>query len=106
MGMASLISKIWLLFVCFQNKKFSFRPWTIDSPWGQKIESAQKIHASGGCCEMHANQFGVCGLSGFGDLAPFCLPSKMAKVSFSDHGLYSPWGQKIESAQKIHASRG
>ena len=55
---------------------------------------------------MHANQFGVCGLSGFGDLAPFCLPSKMAKVSFSDHGLYSPWGQKIESAQKIHASRG
>ena len=27
------------------------------SPWDQKIESAQKIHASRGCCEMHGNQF-------------------------------------------------
>ena len=35
-------------------------------------------------------------LSGFGVMAPFCLPSKTAKA----HG-----GQKIESAQKIHASR-
>ena len=24
------------------------------SPWGLKIESAQKIHASRGGCEMHA----------------------------------------------------
>ena len=45
------------------------------------------------------------GLSGFGDMTPFCLPSKTAKFPFG------PWtivhgGQKIELAQKIHASRG
>ena len=49
--------------------------------------------------------FGVCDLSGFRFMAPFCLPSKTAKISFI------PWtivhgGQKIEFAQKIHASRG
>ena len=44
-------------FVCLQKwPKFPFRPWTI-AHGGQKIESAQKIHASKGCCEMHANQF-------------------------------------------------
>ena len=42
--------------------------------------------------------FGGRSLSHFGDLAPFCLPSKTAKIS---HG-----GQKIEPAQKIHANRG
>ena len=42
------------------------------------------------------------GLSGFRVMAPFCLPSKMAKISLTIvHG-----GQKIESAQKIYASRG
>ena len=47
--------------------------------------------------------FGGCSLSGFGDLAPFSLPSKTAKISLLTivHG-----GQKIESAQKIHANRG
>ena len=49
--------------------------------------------------------FGGRGYFGFGDLAPFCLPSKRPKFPFR------PWaivhgGQKIESAQKIHASRG
>ena len=44
------------------------------------------------------------GLSGFGDLAHFCLPSKRPKFPFR------PWtivhgGQKIELAQKIYASR-
>ena len=44
-------------------------------------------------------------LSGFGVMAPFCLPSKQPKFPFR------PWtivhgGQKIESAQKIQASRG
>ena len=47
--------------------------------------------------------FDVHGLSGFGDLAPF-LPSKTAKISLQTMD-YSPWGQKIELAQKIHASR-
>ena len=43
---------------CLPSKrpKFPFRPWTI-AHGSQKIESAQKIHASRGCCEMHANQF-------------------------------------------------
>ena len=49
--------------------------------------------------------FGGCGLSGFGDFAPFSLPSKQPNFPFG------PWaivhgGQKIELAQKIHASRG
>ena len=53
---------------------------------------------------MQAN-FGGCGLSSFGVMAPFCLPSKRPNF------LFGPWaivhgGQKIESAQKIHASRG
>ena len=48
--------------------------------------------------------FGGRGFSSFGDFASFCLPSK-PKFPFG------PWtivhgGQKIESAQKIHASRG
>ena len=49
--------------------------------------------------------FGRCGLSSFGVMAPFCLPSKQTNFPFG------PWAivhgsQKIESAQKIHASRG
>ena len=49
--------------------------------------------------------FGGRDLSRFGVMAPFCLPSKLPKFPFG------PWaivhgGQKIESAQKIHASRG
>ena len=31
--------------------------------------------------------FGRHGLSGFGDFVLFCLPSKTAKTSLSDHGL-------------------
>ena len=49
--------------------------------------------------------FGGHGISGFGDFAPFQTPSKRPKFPFG------PWtivhgGQKIELAQKIHASRG
>ena len=44
-------------------------------------------------------------LSGFGDLSPFSFAFKTAKISLRTMG-YSPWGQKIESAKKIHASRG
>ena len=46
-------------------------------------------------------KFVWCGLSGFGDFAHFCLASKWLLTMG-----YSPWGQKIESAQKIYASRG
>ena len=49
--------------------------------------------------------FGGRDLSGFGVMAPFRLLQKWPKFPFG------PWaiihgGQKIESAQKIHASRG
>ena len=49
--------------------------------------------------------FGGRGLSGFGVMAFSCLPSKRPNFPFG------PWaivhgGQKIESAQKIHASGG
>ena len=51
-------------------------------------------------------KFGGCSLFYFGDFAPFHMLSKMAKVSFWTMD-YSPWGsKKIESTQKIHASRG
>ena len=44
-------------FVCLQKwPKFPFRPWTIVHG-DQKLESAQKIHASRSCPEMHGNQF-------------------------------------------------
>ena len=53
---------------------------------------------------MQTNFDGRC-LSAFGVMAPFSLPSKWPKFPFG------PWaivhgGQKIELAQKIHASRG
>ena len=49
--------------------------------------------------------FGGRDLFGFGDFTHFSLPSKQPKFPFG------PWaivhgGQKVESAQKIHASRG
>ena len=67
--------------------------------WG---ELSQKIYVSRMCSEIHANQFCGHGLSGSGDLATFQIwhnfPFKPKTIV---HG-----GQKIESAQKIHASRG
>ena len=53
---------------------------------------------------MQAN-FGGCDFSGFGDFAHFSFASKRPKFPFG------PWaivhgGQKIELAQKIHASKG
>ena len=49
--------------------------------------------------------FGGCDFSGFRVMAPFVCLQKLPKFPFR------PWtivhgGQKIESAQKIHASRG
>ena len=53
---------------------------------------------------MHT-KFGGCGLSGFGDIVSVLFASKQPKLPIG------PWtivhgGQKIELAQKIHASRG
>ena len=45
--------------------------------------------------------FGVCDLSGFRVMTPFCLPSKTAKISLRTMG-YSPWGSKIRiSSEKF-----
>ena len=81
MDVASLVSEIWLLFVCLQKQpKLPFGPWTIVHG-GQKIELAQKIHAVEVDVKCMQTNFGGCGLFGFGDLAPFHLPSKTAKIS-------------------------
>ena len=53
---------------------------------------------------MQAN-FGGHGISGFGDLAPFLLPSKTVKISLPTMGYIVDGGQKLESAQNICASR-
>ena len=50
-------------------------------------------------------KFGGRGLSNFEDFAFFLFAFKTAKISLQTMD-YSPWGSKIESAQKIHASRG
>ena len=42
------------LLFAFKTAKFSLQ--TMDHG-GQKMKSAQKIHANRGSCEMHANQF-------------------------------------------------
>ena len=38
--------------------------------------------------------FGGHSFSSCGDFAPFLFAFKMAKISLSDHGLYSPWSSK------------
>ena len=52
---------------------------------------------------MHKQtNFGGHGLSGFEDFAHFCLSQNSQNfMNYIVHG-----GQKIESTQKIHASRG
>ena len=55
--------------------------------WYNSLESAQKfmqVEVNVKC--MHTN-FGGCGISSFGDIATF----KFGHISFSEHGLYSPW---------------
>ena len=49
--------------------------------------------------------FGGCDFFGIGVMAPYCLPSKTAEISLRAMAIVHG-GQKIESAQKIHASRG
>ena len=49
--------------------------------------------------------FGGHSLSGFGDFASFCFPSKLAKFPFRTMAIVHR-GKKIDLAKKIHASRG
>ena len=89
----------------FKMVKISLRAMGY-SPWGSKNRIGSKkfmqVEIDVKCMQTN---FSVCGLFGFGDLPLFHLPSKRSKFPFK------PWaivhgGQKIESAQKIHASRG
>ena len=50
--------------------------------------------------------FGGRGISGFGDFASFSFAFKTAKISLQTMDYIVHGGQKIESAQKIHANRG
>ena len=43
--------------------------------------------------------FDGCDLSGFRVMAPFCLPSKTAKISLQTMD-YSPWGSKNRISSK------
>ena len=89
----------------FKTAKFSFR--TMDySPWSSKnlidwnrTKKFMQIRIDELCM---CTNFGGCDLFGFGDTATF---KKWPNFPFE------PWtivhgGQKIESPQKIHASRG
>ena len=93
------------LLSAFKNSQNHFRPWTIVHE-GQKLESAQKIHASRGWHELHASQFWrVWPLWFLEILLLFVCLQKQPKFPFG------PWtmvhgNQKIELAQKINASRG
>ena len=97
-GVAPSVSEIRLLFFSLQKRpKFPFRPWAIVHG-GQKIELAQKIHASRGWREMHANQFWLAWPLQFwrhGNLL------NLAKFPFQTMGLYSP-----TMGSKNYTSRG
>ena len=69
--------------------------------WNQ-FKNFRQVEVDMKCMQTN---FGGCDLSGFRDIATFMLPSKQPNFSFR------PWtivhgGKKIESAQKIQASRG
>ena len=95
-GVVSPVSELWLLFACLQKRpKFPFGPWTIVHGHQKfnRLESAQKIMQVGiDVTCMHTN-FGGHGLSGFGVMASFCLPSKTTKISLQTMD-YSPRSSK------------
>ena len=92
-SVVSLVSEILPLFrLPSKWPKFPFRPWTIVHG-GQQIESAQKIHAGRGCCEMHGNQLWWAWLLQFRRFCHFSFVFKMAKISLPTMD-YSPWGSK------------
>ena len=90
--MVSLVSELWLLFACLQKRpKFPFGPWTSKNliDWNQ-LKKFMLVGIDVTC--MHTN-FGGRGLSGFGVMASFCLPSKTIKISLRTMD-YSPWSSK------------
>ena len=83
---------------CLPSKMVKVSLRTMDySPWSSKnlidrnrLKKFMQIGIDVTC--MHTN-FGWCGLSGFGVMASFCLPSKTAKISLQTMD-YSPWSSK------------
>ena len=91
-GVVSPVSELWLLFACLQKRpKFPFRPWTSKNliDWNQ-LKKFMQVGIDVTC--MYTN-FGGRGLSSFGVMASFCLPSKTTKISLRTMD-YSPWSSK------------
>ena len=63
---------------------------TMDYSWGQKIESAHKIHASRGWHKLHLNQFWWAWPFQFQSYGSFSI---LAKFPFQTMD-YSPWGSR------------
>ena len=78
-AVASLVSKILLLFSCLQKRpNFPFGAKTFD-----QLELAQKIHASrGGCLMLHTKLVGVAS-----PVLEILQLFKFGQISLSDHGL-------------------
>ena len=80
--------------------------WSIKVEKFNLSESAQKIHASRDRYQVHAHQFWLGVVS---PVSEILLPFKNGQISILGHGLQSMVIEKfnrLESAQKIHASRG
>ena len=92
-GVGSLVLEILLL-----SKMAKFPFLTMDySPWSSKnlinrnwLKKFMQVRIDKICM---CTNFGGCGLSSFGDFAPFHLPSKTAKFPFRTMD-YSPWSSK------------
>ena len=81
-GVTSPVSELWLLFACLQKRQnFPLDHGLVHG--GQKIELAQKFMQVEVDLKCMENNFGGCGLSGFGDIGTF----KNGQFSLSDHGL-------------------
>ena len=73
------------------------------SPWGSKNlidrNRLKKFMQVGMDVTCMQSNFGGRSLFGFGDFAPFCLPSNLVKIPFRTMG-YSPWGSKNRIGSK------
>ena len=97
-GVTSPVSEIPLL---SKTAKFPF-PTMDYSPWSSKnlidrnqLKKFMHVEVDVKCMETN---FGGWGLSGFGVMALFCLPSKTGKISLRT--MYSPWGSKNKIGSK------
>ena len=99
MDVASPVSEILVLYhLPSKRPTFPFGPWTIVHG-GQKLNQLKKFMQVEVDMKRMQINFGGHGPSGFGDLVPFCLPSKTTKISFRTMD-YSPWGSKNRIGSK------